>query len=129
MPELKLSMTGIEHSENEWIDAKGWISEQEKLELLRKASLLIVPSAYEGQPLAILEAIACGLPCLASDRISELPEAVGIAEYQNLEQWTSKIKEMFSQEVNADELISASEPFNIEEVSKKWKRVYDNQFN
>ena len=46
---------------------------------------MIVPSAYEGQPLAIIEALACGLPCLASDRISELPEIVETAEFENLE--------------------------------------------
>jgi glycosyltransferase involved in cell wall biosynthesis len=129
IPELKLSMTGIDNSNNDWVNAKGWISEQEKLELLRKASLLIVPSAYEGQPLAILEALACGLPCLASDKISELPGVVDIAEYQNIEQWTSKVKEILSKEINSGNLISASKQFNVEEVSKKWKMIYDNQFN
>ena len=90
---------------------------------------MIVPSAYEGQPLAILEALACGLPCLASDKISELPGVVDIAEYQNIEQWTSKVKEILSKEINSGNLISASKQFNVEEVSKKWKMIYDNQFN
>ena len=63
IPDLKLVMTGIDRSTKPWIEAKGWVSEQEKLELLQKSSLLIMPSAYEGQPLTILEALACGLPC------------------------------------------------------------------
>ena len=57
IPDLKLVMTGIDRNTKPWIEAKGWVSEQEKLELLQKSSLLIVPSAYEGQPLTILEAV------------------------------------------------------------------------
>ena len=129
MPELKISMTGIEHNENNWVEAKGWISEKEKLELLQKSSILIAPSAYEGQPLAILEALSCGLPCLVSDKISELPDVVETVEYQNLEQWSIKVKEILSQEINAEDLISASKPFNIENIRKKWKLLYDSQFN
>ena len=129
IPDLKISMTGIKQNENSWVDAKGWISEQEKLDLLQRSSLLIVPSAYEGQPLAILEALACGLPCLVSDRVSELPAVVEIAEYQNMEQWTAKVKEILSQEIDAKDLISASTQFNVEKVRKKWKILYDSQFN
>jgi len=129
MPDLKISMTGIEQNENNWIDAKGWISEQEKLDLLQRSSLLIVPSAYEGQPLAIIEALACGLPCLASDRISELPEIVETAEFENLELWTTKVKEILAREINSDNLISASEQFGVEKIKQKWKVLYDSQFS
>ena len=122
-------MTGVEKNENNWVDAKGWISEEEKLELLQRSSILIAPSAYEGQPLAILEALSCGLPCLASDKISELPNLVETAELQNLGQWSSKVKKILSQEINTEELISASKPFSIENIKKKWKSLYNSQFN
>ena len=129
IPELKITMTGVEKNENNWVDAKGWISEEEKLELLQRSSILIAPSAYEGQPLAILEALSCGLPCLASDKISELPNVVETAELQNLGQWSSKVKKILSQEINTEELISASKPFSIENIKKKWKSLYNSQFN
>jgi len=129
MPNLKITMTGIEENQNHWVDARGWVSEQEKLDLLQRSSLLIAPSAFEGQPLAILEALACGLPCLASDKISELPDIVEIAEFQNLEQWADKVKKILSQNIDSERLIASSKQFNIEKIKQKWKTLYDSQFS
>ncbi len=46
--------------------------------LYNTASVLAIPSFYEGFGLTALEAMACGVPVLASDR-SSLPEVVGEA--------------------------------------------------
>jgi len=96
---------------------------------LQKSSLLIVPSAYEGQPLVILEALACGLPCLASDQIRELPEVVETAKFENIEQWVSKVEEMLSSDIDLKALIAASKKFSVEAIKQKWKVLYDSQFN
>ncbi len=84
-----------------FIGAKGWLNEPLKLEIKRQglserikftgfvadddlpalycgASLLAFPSLYEGFGLPIVEAMACGLPCLISDA-SSLPEVGGQA--------------------------------------------------
>lgn len=47
----------------------------ELLKLLRLADLFVLPSLTEGLPLALLEAMALGLPCVASN-INAIPEAI-----------------------------------------------------
>ena len=129
IPDLKLIMTGLEKSTQPWIEARGWVSELEKLELLQKSSLLIVPSAYEGQPLTILEALACGLPCLASDKIMGLPDIVEYAEFENILDWTDKVKNMLMKKIVVKDLISASKPYDVTNITNEWKRIYDTMFD
>ena len=54
----------------------GRISEADKLLLYRIARLYVYPSLYEGFGFTPLEAMACGLPVISSNR-SSLPEVVG----------------------------------------------------
>ncbi|MFA5070139.1 MAG: glycosyltransferase family 1 protein [Patescibacteria group bacterium] len=51
----------------------GWIAEEDKVLLLNGADFLYFPSFYEGFGIPPLEALACGLPVIASNRGS-LPE-------------------------------------------------------
>jgi glycosyltransferase involved in cell wall biosynthesis len=54
----------------------GRISEADKLLLYRISALYVYPSLYEGFGFTPLEAMACGLPVISSNR-SSLPEVVG----------------------------------------------------
>ncbi len=60
------------------VRATGWLSDGERDDLLAGASVLAYPSRYEGFGLPPLEAMAAGVPVVASDAGS-LPEVVGAA--------------------------------------------------
>ena len=51
----------------EHVELRGFVSEQEKVELYRSARVFVNPSEKEGWGLTVLEANACGTPVVASD--------------------------------------------------------------
>jgi glycosyltransferase involved in cell wall biosynthesis len=53
-----------------------WLSENKVGELLDHAHVLVLPSLNEGQPMAVLEAMARGICVIASD-VGGLPEMIG----------------------------------------------------
>lgn len=57
-----------------------YIAETDKPELLRRASLFVYPSFYEGFGFPVLEAMSVGTPVITSNR-SSLPEVTGDAAY------------------------------------------------
>ncbi|WP_213807815.1 glycosyltransferase family 1 protein [Granulicella sp. dw_53] len=56
----------------------GFIAEADKPLLMSAARVFVYPSLYEGFGLPVLEALACGVPTVASNR-SSLPEVAGQA--------------------------------------------------
>lgn len=56
----------------------GYVTQNQKVELLKKAVCFIFPSSYEGFGLPILEAMALGTPVISSN-VSSMPEVAGQA--------------------------------------------------
>lgn len=58
------------------VEVREWLSESDVCKLLDHAHVLVLPSRNEGQPMAVLEAMARGLCVIASD-VGGLPEMIG----------------------------------------------------
>lgn len=76
--------------------------------LMNAASLLVFPSLYEGFGIPPLEAMACGVPVVAS-RASSIPEVVGDAallfDPYNVEEMTASICEVLTDKELRDDLV------------------------
>ena len=63
---------------SKWITFTGKVSDEKLISIYQKASILVLPSLYEGFGLPPLEAMACGCPCVVSN-VASLPEVCGDA--------------------------------------------------
>jgi glycosyltransferase involved in cell wall biosynthesis len=79
----------------------GYVETSDRLELYRRARLLVLPSLDEGYGLPVLEAMACGVPVVVSTRGS-LPEVVGAAgllvDPADVDGWAGAIQRMLEDE-------------------------------
>ena len=119
-PELQLTMTGITSTKNEWVSALGWVSEELKLDLLQKSTLLLLPSQYEGQPMVVIEALACGLSVVAHEHLTSLPSEV-IRAGAKVEDWCDVIRNFLT---NPTSLDFDSSRYEISQISNQWAECY-----
>lgn len=57
----------------------GWVFDNDKHKLLREADIFVLPSYYEGLPNALLEAMASGVPAIAT-RVGGIPDLIRSGE-------------------------------------------------
>ena len=65
------------------VEILGSVDQSTLIDLYRAADLLLLPSHGEGQPLAALEALACGLPVVLGNDpevMAELPDCVATTD-------------------------------------------------
>jgi glycosyltransferase involved in cell wall biosynthesis len=80
-PELRLVLTGTGHDVSSLppgVEARGDVPLDGRIDLYRRAALVVFPSLYEGFGLPPVEAMACACPVAASNAGS-LPEVCGDA--------------------------------------------------
>ena len=95
----------------------GWIPNNDLLELIQGADAFLLPSIHEGFGMPLVEAMACGVPCISSNRHSppEVIEDSGI------------LVNPYSETEISDAILSlANNSKLLEELSEKsLKRSYD----
>lgn len=88
-----------EYGVEERVVFTNYINETELVGLYRGASLFVFPSFYEGLGLPVLEAMACGIPVIASNN-SSIPEIVDkagiLVDPYNIEQIAKAIERVLS---------------------------------
>jgi len=124
-PNLQLTMTGVANVDHPGVNARGWVTDAEVLELMQRATLLLVPSEYEGQPMVVLEALACGLPVLANASLGSLPETAALAEL-NVQSWVNAI-EPFLQHPQPPATLP--EHHRLSAVKERWRQLYEDSTN
>ncbi|MGB2275930.1 MAG: glycosyltransferase family 4 protein [Candidatus Poseidoniaceae archaeon] len=123
-PSVHLHLTGGQPSQEEGWTRHGWLSEAERLELLHNSSALLLPSRFEGQPLAALEALACGVPVIADGGLVGLPHTVVRPPEATVEAWTQAVLETLNAPVDATVLCSSVAHHTVEHVASRWGEVY-----
>ena len=57
----------------------GFVSEEEKEQLLKQAEALVIPSVYESLSLALLESFACKVPVIANGNTQVLKDHIDLS--------------------------------------------------
>lgn len=103
-------------------------------ELYKAADVFAFPSFQEGLPVSVMEAMACGLPCVASnirgntDLLADT-EREFLCPPDNVSEYSEKIKILISnaqlrEKIGRDNM-NAVEKFGLEAVSNKMRNIYN----
>ncbi len=122
----------MHHLENP-VHLLGDIPHKEVTQHLQQSSIFVLPTRWEGFPYTILEAMASGLPIIAS-RVGGIPEAldgVGVLiEKENTQALTHALLQLIEHPERCDALGSAGrnrvqEKFSLQEMCAKTLNVYE----
>lgn len=114
----------------------GWQSRQELIQCYKQSNLFLFPSRHEGMPNAVLEAMASGLPVIAS-RIAGNEELVvdqktgRLVESENLDALVSALQEMIQNPSRAQQMGAASrqrveESYGWENTARQYAALLEN---
>lgn len=110
----------------------GYIDEEDKVAMYNSAQILAFPSLYEGFGLPPLEAMASGLPVIASNR-SSIPEVVGSGGILNnptdIKAWVNTFNHLLGDEKELARLsqlgLKQASNFSWSKTARQTVEVYD----
>ena len=113
----------------------GWQSRQELIQCYRQSNLFLFPSRHEGMPNAVLEAMASGLPVIAS-RIAGNEELVLhqttglLVESESIDVLTAALKELIENPARGQQLGAASrqrveQSFGWENTARQYEALLE----
>ncbi len=116
---------------NKQVKYLGYVTHNQKMELLKKATCFIFPSSYEGFGLPVLEAMSLGTPVITSN-ISSLPEVAGNAalliDPEDVQDITKALKKLLLDKKLQNKLKIAgkkqAELFTWEKAAKETIKLY-----
>lgn len=102
--------------------------------LLDAADIFVFPSYFEGLPVALVEAMSKGLPCIASD-IAVFREIIDhnvhgrLVDPMSVDAWSREMKQLARDSEKRSSLglmakSRANDSFSMEAASQQWERLY-----
>lgn len=132
MGELEVDIQLAAKYDPEGIELLGWLDESGKDKAYKEADVLVLPSYREGMPIVILEAMASGLPVIATN-IAAIPEQIedgvdgllySVGDISGLKRCIDKMKDLEFRNDCAKSGLQKVQYFSIEKVFDDLIRIY-----
>lgn len=128
--ESSLITLGIE----DIVSFKNVINNNELPQALKEYDFLVLPSFYETFGIVLIEAMACGLPVIASN-IAAIPEIINsdkfgiLVEPGNELELANAIKKALEMKWDSNEIRKYAEKYSIKNTALSIDKIYDNILN
>lgn len=120
---------------DKWVNILGWTSGDEKINLLKEATIYLLPSYNEGMPISVLEAMSYRLPILSTN-IGGIPQLVtnevegylfDAGDLKKIEEALDKIlsNNVLREKLGKNSYNKVKEEFNLEKNIQKLYDIYE----
>jgi glycosyltransferase involved in cell wall biosynthesis len=107
--------------------------------LLRKAALFVLPSRFEGLPMALLEAMACGLPVISTEYHSGVREIIEegvnglLVPPEDVKALAASMARLMGNEVERKRLAARAgevlNQFSVKRIGRQWEVLMEEAVN